>query len=151
MIENQTISSLVREEIPEILKKIKDVDKGLRFNELFEKLKEELPGKLVNENGEDRIGVLRGIVNKLDNIPIKNVRMEKRGKEVFFVYVSDNLTELSRTSKRFLNDISQRGLVSIDVLKLEKNEREFYQKFIQTIISLEETLREFEEQSTRKK
>ncbi|MCM3224015.1 hypothetical protein M3644_30260 [Bacillus cereus] len=150
MTENQTISSLVREEIPKILKKIKDVDKGLRFNELFEKLKEELPGKLVNENDEDRIGVLRGIVNKLDNIPIKNVRMEKRGKEVFFVYVSDNLTELSRTSKRFLNDLSQRGLVSIDVLKLEKNEREFYQKFIQTIISLEDILREFEEQRTRK-
>ncbi|MDA2242394.1 hypothetical protein PDN14_29035 [Bacillus cereus group sp. Bc222] len=150
MIENQTISSLVREEIPKILKNIKDVDTGLRFNELFEKLKEEFPDKLVNENDEDRIGVLRGIVNKLDNIPIKNVRTEKRGKEVFFVYVSDNLTELSRTSKRFLNDLSQRGLVSIDVLQLEKNEREFYQKFIQTIISLEDILRDFEEQRIRK-
>ncbi|MHA4246214.1 hypothetical protein [Bacillus cereus] len=150
MTENQTISSLVREEIPKILKKIENVDTGLRFNELFEKLKEEFPGKLVNKNGEDRVGVLRGIVNKLDNIPMKNVRMEKRGKEVFFVYVSDNLAELSRASKGFLNDLSQRGLVAIDVLQLDNNEREFYQKFIQTIIDLEDILRDFEEQRTRK-
>lgn len=150
MSENKTISSRVREEIPNILKSVENINRGLRFNELFKKLKKKFPNELVNENNEDRIGVLRGIVNKLEDIPIQGVRMEKRGNEIFFVFVSDELTELSRASEQFLSDLRQRKLTSIDVLSLQKTERDFYNEFIKIITDLNDVLKDFESQKKGK-
>lgn len=146
MSDKKTISARVREEIPNILKNIEDTNKGLRFNELFKKLKKRFPNELVNENNEDRIGVLRGIVNKIEDIPIQGVRMEKRGNEVFFVFVSDELSELSRISRQFVCYLRQQKLTSIDVLSLQKNERDIYNEFINIISDLDDVLKKFENQ-----
>ncbi|MGE8207452.1 hypothetical protein ACQKP0_23485 [Heyndrickxia sp. NPDC080065] len=149
MDENLNITTKVRNEIPNILKNISNVHEGLQFNELFNQLKGRFGEDLVDENNKDRTGVLRGVVNKMDHIPIKNVRMEKRGTKTFYVYVMDELTELSRVSKQFINELNERGLTSTNVLNMKNQERNFYNKFIDAIANLNMVIKEFEEQNKR--
>ncbi|PEM13354.1 hypothetical protein COI51_21765 [Bacillus toyonensis] len=144
---NSNITTKVRNEIPNILRNISNVHEGLQFNELFNQLKGKFGEELVDENNKDRTGVLRGVVNKIDHIPIKNVRMEKRGTKTFYVYVMDELTELSRVSKQFINELNERGLTSTNVLNMKNQERNFYNKFIDTIANLNMVIKEFEEQN----
>lgn len=147
MNENSNITTKVRNEIPNILRNISNVHEGLQFNELFNQLKGKFGEELVDENNKNRTGVLRGVVNKIDHIPIKNVRMEKRGTKTFYVYVMDELTELSRVSKQFINELNERGLTSTNVLNMKNQERNFYNKFIDTIANLNMVIKEFEEQN----
>ncbi|THK12297.1 hypothetical protein, partial [Escherichia coli] len=79
-----SITSKVRKEIPKILKKHKD---GLTFNQLFDELKKIFGKELIDEDGKDRTGVLQGIINKLNTITIPNLRIEKRGSNVYYMYV----------------------------------------------------------------
>ena len=101
------ISQQIREEIPSILKKI---DKEITFNQLFDELlkieRDGINKSLKDEFGENRIGVLRGVINShLDGtIIIKNLNTYKNGRNRYFKYdenMSKELKELQEKRKKY--------------------------------------------------
>ena len=73
--------------------------------------------------------------------------MKKRGTKTFYVCVMDELTELYRVSKQLINELNERGPTSTNVLNMKNQERNFYNKFIDTISNLNMVIKEFEEQN----
>ncbi|MCL6585019.1 MAG: hypothetical protein K6T72_00620 [Anoxybacillus sp.] len=129
----------VRTLIPAILKEER---KGLKFEQLFLRLKEQIP-ELVNEQGEDRIGVLRGIINKLPQHPVPNLSVEKRDDGVYYVYVEGDYHKLIASVKKFIHDLDEGRLIkNIDPLSLNKNERANYHALVECIAELKEMMEE---------
>lgn len=127
-----SITYKVRNAIPKILKKSK---RRLSFNELFEKLKEEEFGaELVNDSGEDRTGILRGIINKLEAKPIPNLGIEKRGSNVYYVYISSELSQLELVVQNFLDEVKNQKLLTANILDFSIEERTQFLKY-QDLIS----------------
>lgn len=127
-----TITEDVRNEIPKILKRHRD---GLNFNDLFDELKKVFKDRLVNENG-DRTGVLRGIVNKHETKPVKNMTIEKRSSGVYYVYVSGQLSELERVVKVFLDEVNSKELLKVTLFDLDKDERQRFKDYEDAITKL---------------
>lgn len=71
---------------------------------------------MVDEDGKDREGVLRGIVNRLSTKPIQNVRKDSNGANVIYIYVEGVLGELQLTTKTFLDEIKNKELLKSSVL-----------------------------------
>ncbi|MEG0297547.1 MAG: hypothetical protein RR620_12585 [Clostridium sp.] len=126
-----TITDKVRTEIPKILKLHKG---GLTFNDLFKELKKIIP-ELV-DNGKDRSGVLRGVINKLESIPIESVIVERRMNNVFYVFVGSKIDELILASKSFVNEINSKDLLSLNQLSLNDDERTIYKEYEDLILKL---------------
>ncbi|WP_042356874.1 hypothetical protein [Bacillus rubiinfantis] len=152
-----TLTAKFRNLIPEILKKKEFREKGLRFTELYQ----ELTYLLSDEIQGDRTGVLRGIVNKIEDIPVENVRLEKRGKELYFIYVpkdtediqkeeeieeyheSGTLNELERLIQHFLDEVQEKRLTQINLLSLDRTKREIYLGFLQLVSQLDDIQQKF--------
>lgn len=128
-----TITDRVRNEIPKILKRHK---KGLTFNELFSELKNIFGDELVDSEGKDREGVLRGISTRLSIKPIKNVRKENIGNNVIFIYVDGVLGELELTTKSFLDEVKNKDLLKSSILDFDKDDRETYKEYESLITQL---------------
>lgn len=128
-----TITDRVRNEIPKILKRYK---KGLTFNELFSELKNIFGDELVDSEGKDREGVLRGISTRLSIKPIKNVRKENIGNNVIFIYVDGVLGELELTTKSFLDEVKNKDLLKYSILDFDKDDRETYKEYESLITQL---------------
>ncbi|MCR8747259.1 hypothetical protein [Romboutsia lituseburensis] len=136
IVEKKKVTSTekVRVEIPKVLKKHKQ---GLNFNDLFNELKKTLKDELVNKDtGEDRFGVLRGIMNKLDTKPVDNMVIEKRGSSIYYVYVDGQLSEIERATKVFLDELKNKDLLKMSLLDLNKNERQRFKEYEELIIKL---------------
>lgn len=126
-----TTTDKVRELIPVVLK---ENNKSMTFDELFKGLKKQIP-ELV-EDGKDRTGVLRGVINKLDTIPIKNLVIEKKDKNVRYAYIDNKFEDLVRLSEEFVDELNKRELLSINVLELSEDEIQKYHKYQKIIFEI---------------
>ncbi|MBA2877197.1 hypothetical protein HNR63_000224 [Anoxybacillus kamchatkensis] len=133
------VTKKVRDLIPTILKEER---KGLKFDQLFSRLKAMIP-ELVNEHGEDRVGVLRGIINKLPHYPVPHLSVEKREDGVYYVYVEGEYQKLIAAVKNFIRNLDEERLIkNIDPLSLNKNERTNYHALVECIAELKEIIEE---------
>lgn len=126
-----TITERVRNAIPNILKEYG----SMNFNELFKELAKQFGDELY-DGEKERTGVLRGITQKIDSIPIENVVYEKSSNGMVYRYVDSPLEELIKASSDFITDINIKGLLAINILNLTKEQRELYQKYQDILIQL---------------
>lgn len=147
------ISQQIREEIPSILKKI---DKEITFNQLFDELlkieRDGINKSLKDEFGENRIGVLRGVINShLDGtIIIKNLNTYKNGRNRYFKYdenMSKELKELQEKRKKyklyiqdFINKIECDALSNESLIRLNDSERKWYLEMLEKVYDLKKMM-----------
>ena len=133
-----TDTERVRLAIPEILKEV--CKEGMTFNELFNELGRcaDIGPRLYDSNGEPRVGILRGITNKLETIPIPNVIYVKKDGSMKYVYTKNALSELKALSEEFISNIRTKELLAIDVFTLSSSEAKVYKKYQEILLELNE-------------
>lgn len=138
MEDKRNLTVRVREVMPEILRHHKN---GLSFKQLRDELYVIFGSEMIDSAGEIRDGVLRGITNKINEIPVKNVVYEKVGTRNVYRYVGNEIDEIDREIDKFLNALSEKGLLSIDTLKLSKEEYDKYIERQSAILALNELIK----------
>ena len=125
-----------------ITKKLKE-NQGNRYSEseLFDLITEELP-ELIHRDLDgivgERRGVLRGIINKLDEIPVENLGVFRDGSRVYYYYAGDSFTQFSNLVDEFVNKVNESKSLTINFLEATDGEIEFVKKASNLIKDLKE-------------
>lgn len=118
--------------IPEILKK--DKEKYFSFEDIFNVLVEKKPDVFLDDIGDKRYGILRGIVSRYQsgNLFLKNVIIFKNKLGILqFKYSDNELLENDNTYKLYINTIAYHNVVKDnqlifdDFIELSNESQEF--------------------------
>lgn len=125
------VTAKVRAEIPKVLNA-----EGIKLSEgqLLNRLVSKVP-ELKRDDGKVRSGVLRGILNKLDTIPVKDLKIEKIGGNVY--YYADENKGWNYLVDEFVKEIDNNDILKLDFKKdVSDEEIEFVKKASKVIIEL---------------
>lgn len=129
-----------------ITKKLKE-NQGNRYseNELFDLIAEEVPDLMQrNSDGEvaERRGVLRGIINKLDEIPVENLGVSRNGSRVYYYYVGDSFAQFANLVDEFVNKVTDSKSLTLNFLEATDSDIEFVRKASDLIKNLKDLAEE---------
>ena len=125
-----------------ITKKLEE-NQGNRYSEseLFDLITEEMPELIHRDpDGEvsERRGVLRGIINKLDEIPVENLGVFRDGSRVYYYYAGDSFTHFSNLVDEFINKVTESKCLTISFLEATDGKIEFVKEASNLIKDLKE-------------
>ncbi|MFJ7890450.1 hypothetical protein ACIQYL_20520 [Lysinibacillus xylanilyticus] len=139
MDERQSTTALTRKAIT---KKLEE-NQGKRYSEseLFDLIAEEVPALIQRDpdgQASERRSVLRGIINKLDEIPVENLGVFRDGSRVYYYYAGDSFTQFAILVDEFVNKVTESKSLTIDFLEATDGEIEFVRKASDLIKNLKE-------------
>lgn len=134
-----SITSKVRENIPVVLKKS---GKAVSEKELLELLAQRIPS-LIKEDGELRKGVLRGILNKLNSIPVDNLHIQrsKDTNKILYSYIDGKKDKIKNRISSFCEELRNDNLLTADFLNDSQGTIQFI-KDVTKIVKQLETINE---------